>query len=638
ISISTDSVYAIPAEIKNSHKERQVAHKLAAILDLDEEKVYQKITKNSRFVWIKRQVVYSQSSQLKKIKKNLPGIGFTEETRRFYPKGKVACHILGICGIDNVGLDGIDLYYDDVLGGQDGRVLIEYDALNLEIPEATHRYVAPKNGSNLVLTIDESIQHFAERELDEVVGTRNPKSACAIVMDPRTGEILALATRPNFDPNHYNNYPSKNRRNFAVSDAYEPGSTMKILTAAAAMEEGAVKLNSKFYCPGYIKVGKESISCAAGKAHGSQSFKDVVDNSCNTGFVTIGLNLGIKAYYRNLRAFGFGQKTGIELPGEAGGIIVPESRCKQIDLATMSMGQANAITAIQLISAMSAIANDGILMKPHLVKEFRDSDGKVIKRFSPTRVRRVMSKETANELSLILESVVSNGTGSNAYVEGYRIAGKTGTAQKIAPGGGYLPNEYVASFLGFAPANNPSLVCMVVIDSPQGGAYYGGLVAAPVFKDIMQDSLRYMEIPLSELPEKNSSQENNQSESPVVVPNIINLSARDAQNTLLGEGLEPKFEGEGDLVWDQVPKAYSEVKKDSVVIVYLSATAEKSGTGQVTVPDLEGKSMKETARILSRLGLRLRPDGSGLAASQKPVPGTRVKVGSTIKVVFKPLQ
>jgi len=635
ISVSTDSVYAVPAEIRKSKREREIAHKLASILDMDEEKIYDRITRKVGFVWIKRQVDFATSEKLRKL--DFDGIGLSEESRRFYPKGKLASHVLGISGIDNTGLDGLDLYYDKLIGGTDGRIVIEHDAWGREIPEATHQYIPPTDGSDLVLTIDETIQYIVERELDKAVELRKPKAACAIVMDPKTGEILALASRPNFDPNNYNEYPAANRRNFAVNDAYEPGSTMKIVTASAAMEENVVRANDRFYCPGYVKVGKESISCAGGKSHGSMSFQEVVEHSCNVGFINIGLKLGLDKYYQYLKAFGFGQKTGIDIPGEARGILVPQSRAQQIDLATMSMGQANAVTPIQLVTAASAVANGGNLMKPHLLKQVLTADGKVKQNVEPTVVRRVISQETAKELCLILEGVVQNGSGQNAFIEGYRVAGKTGTAQKIKPGGGYMENEYVASFLGFAPADDPRLVCLVVIDAPQGYPYYGGWVAAPVFREIMADSLRYLKVPRTELPKKDSASKAEQPKS-VSVPDVINLPIDDAVQTLRRSGLNAQIQGEGDLIWGQVPKAHTSVKHNSRVILYLSPVEQQSGSGKVTVPDLEGKSIKEVAGLLSRLGLHLSPEGYGLAFKQTPQAGTRVPVGSTVKVGFQPLE
>lgn len=631
ISVSTDSIYAIPAEIISSKKEKEIAQKLALVLEMDEQKLYERITRQSSFEWIKRQVNSDKTKQLREL--DLPGIGFTEESQRHYPKGTLASHILGISGVDNTGLEGVDFYYNDLVGGTKGRIVIEHDAGGRPIPEATHNYIPPTDGANLILTIDETIQYIVEREVDKVFKERNAKSAGAIVMDVKTGGILALTSRPTFDPNNYAEYPAKNRRNFIINDAYEPGSTMKIVTAAAALQENVVSNEKKYFCPGYIKVGKETIGCSDRKAHGSQTFSEVVENSCNVGFVEVGLDMGIPTYYKYLNDFGFGKPTGIDLPGEASGILVNQKNAKQIDLATMSMGHANAVTALQLLTAVAAVANDGKLMQPHLVKQVIDNEGKVIKDFKPQVVKEVITPETSSRLRMILEGVVANGTGKNAFIDGYRVAGKTGTAQKISPTGGYMANEYVASFIGFAPADDPQIVCIVVVDAPQGYPYYGGWVAAPPFKEIIKDSLRYLEVPLYETQEKNELVETDL----VIVPDVVNLQLSEAISTMNNRGLDVKVSGTGNIVWQQTPKPHTKLKRGSQVIINLSPLHPNENSGEVTIPDLEGKSMKEVAKILADLGLHLIPEGYGLAYEQSPEPGKIVTVNSSIKVKFQPI-
>ena len=550
---------------------------------------------------------------------------------RYYPKGTLASHILGISGIDNTGLEGIDQYYNDLVGGTKGRIIIEHDAANRPIPEATHKYIAPIDGANLILTIDETIQYITERELDKMFKERNAKSAAAIVMDPNTGEILAMASRPDFDPNNYNDYPAANRRNFAINDVYEPGSTMKITTASMALEEKVITPESHLFCPGHITVGKETISCSGDKAHGDQTFTKVVENSCNVGFVKVGLEVGLDTYFKYIKAFGFGQVTGIDLPGEAAGILVNPQNAKQIDLATMSMGQANAVTPVQLVTAASVVANGGNLIKPHMVKQVIDNEGQVIKNNEPQIVRRVISEETAATLAGILEGVVTDGTGKNAYIEGYRVAGKTGTAQKVAPTGGYMSSEYVASFLGFAPADKPQLACIVVVDAPQGYPYYGGWVAAPPFREILKDSLRYLEVPAQGLTNKEDFREQ------VLVPDVVNLPLAEAISAINDRGLHVKVSGTGNIVWQQTPKPQTKIYRGSQVIISLSPFEAGEQSGEVTVPDLQGKSMKEVARILADLGLHLLPEGYGLAYEQIPEAGKVITGGSSVKVKFQPL-
>lgn len=633
ISISASSVCAYPAEVKAGKKQQETAIMLAQILGMKEEDIYKKITANTSFEWIKRQIEPDQAQKIRDL--NLNGIGLTEESRREYPKGSLAAHILGIAGIDNTGLEGIDFYYNEQVGGTKGRIIVEKDAKNQEIPEATHQYIAPVEGTNLKLTIDETIQFITERELEKVFQERKAKRAAAIVMDPSTGEILAMASRPTFDPNQFSQFPASNRRNYAINDSYEPGSTMKIITSAMAMEEHVVDSNSRFYCPGSVKVGKDTITCANSKAHGSQTFAQIVENSCNVGFVQVGLDIGVERYYKYINAFGFGEPTGIDLPGEAKGIIVKKETAatSPIYIATMAMGQANAVTPIQLITAVSAVANGGKMMKPHLLKEIVDNDGKTIKKVEPELVRAIISPQTAAELCVILEGEVTQGTGLNAKIDGYSTAGKTGTAQKAAQGGGYMRNEYVASFIGFAPADKPRLVCLVVVDAPQGYPYFGGWVAAPTFSLIMRDSLRYLKEPLnnSGIEDKSLVQEDK-----VVVPDVINLPMNEAVSLMNSRGLNTKLSGNGQLVWQQNPRPGTRLARGAQVVIYMSPH-DKGGQagGQVTVPDLQGKSMKEVARILSELGLHLVPEGSGLACQQNPLPGKVVSTGSTITVQFQ---
>jgi stage V sporulation protein D (sporulation-specific penicillin-binding protein) len=622
ISVSADSVYAVPSQVRRSNRIDEIVNALSQVLELDKEEVRDKLNKKVAFQWIKRRVSDEKIKQLKEL--DFPGINFVEENRRYYPKGKLAAHILGFAGIDNQGLNGIELTYDKELRGVSGKIMIEYDAAGREIPNAMHQYIPPVDGHSLYLTIDETIQYIAERELDQVMKIKQAKRGTIIVLDIKTGDILALANRPVFDPNNFADYDQGTWRNIAISDAYEPGSTFKTITAAGAMEENVVKPTDRFYDPGYIKVGKETVKCwRSYRPHGSQSFVEGVQNSCNPVFVTVGLRQGKDRFYKYLEGFGFGQKTGIELPGEATGILVPKSRAKDIDLATMSIGQANAVTPIQLIRAVAAIANDGWLMKPQLVKEIRDYDGKLLKKIEPEPVRQVISKNTSEELRAILETVVSEGTGKNAYLEGYKVAGKTGTAQKILPGGGYSSNEYIASFIGFAPADHPRIAALVIVDSPQG-VYYGGQVAAPVFKNVVLDTLRYLEVPPEITGEAKFMEEK------IIVPDVKNKKINIVTKELKSLGLKVQVEGQGDKVIIQLPPAGSQVIKGSTTILY----TQDENSDQVVVPDLTGRTIKEASIILSELGLEMAPQGSGLAVIQEPQPGSKVDKGTSVRVKF----
>lgn len=631
VSISAEACYAIPAEVEKSERAEIIARELAGILDMKEKDVYNLITKQQHSVWLKFKLNKKQVKELRE--KNLPGIGTIAKPQRYYPKGNLASHILGFAGDYNQGLEGIEIAYDKQLAGINGRLLVEYDAAGHEIPESTRKYIQPEQGLNVVLTIDQTIQYIAERELDKIMQERSPKSATIIVMDPRTGEILALANRPDFDPNKFHNYPAKARRNAAVADSYEPGSTFKIITLAAALEEGVTNRQEQFYDPGYIKVNGETIHCWAGEGHGSQTLAEVVQNSCNPGFVTLGLRLGAQRFYKYIHGFGYGSHLGIELPGEAKGIVIPEKQVKPVDLATISMGQANSVTPLQMVTALSAVVNGGKLMKPHIVKELSSREGEVVKRYKPQVVRQIVSEETSRLEREMLEGVVTKGSGRNAYIEGYSVGGKTGTAQKPAPGGGYSTTDYVASFIGFAPVDDPQLVAIVVVDTPKGYPYYGGTVAAPAFREVMRDSLRYLEVPVRYRPGDKVTDEEMS-----VVPLVINLPVQEADKVLREAGLESEHSGSGQIVYGQVPLDGVKVKKGSKVLLNLQKT-DGAHDGERVVPDLKGKSMRDAAELLGVMGLVLIPEGepfpTGIAGEQEPAPGTRLPQGGQVKVRFR---
>lgn len=636
VSVSADSIGAFPAQIKESGKEREIAHQLSQILGIDETGIYNKITKNVSHVWIKRKIQdFEKGKKIKEL--NLPGIEIVEESQRFYPNNELACHVLGFAGIDNQGLEGIEIMYDETLSGIPGKIVIEFDAAGRELPQAVHRYIPPQDGNTIVLTIDETIQYIIERELDTLMASStNPKNATIIVMNTKTGEILGMGSRPGFDPNNFKDYSPKNWRNVAVSNSYEPGSTFKIITASAAMEENVVKETDKFNDPGYIRVGPERIKCWTTTPHGVQTFGEGLENSCNPVLVSVGLRLWEKdkgLFYRYIRGFGFGEKTGIELPGEAKGQLIPEIQLREINIATISIGQGIAVTPVQMITGISAVANGGHLMAPQLVKEIRNREGKVIDSVSPQEVRQVISEAVSDKLCLLLENVVKNGTGSRAYIEGYRVAGKTGTAQK--PGaGGYMEGKYVASFAGFAPANDPQIACLVVIDEPQGYPYFGGTVAAPIFQRVVEDSLNYLGVPRQNTGEKKPDIPGETPQVPkkdVNVPNVSEKSLETAKNTLIQAGLKVVVEGNGTVVLSQLPKAGAIVKEGTGVILYVGGKT----SGDVSVPNLKGKRIYEAARVLESLGLRLNASGSGEAVSQSPAPGSKVKPGTKVTVQFK---
>lgn len=623
VSVSSASVYAIPAEIRSAE---ETAAKLAAILNLDEKSLSAKLKRRQAFTWVQRKIDADVAKAVQLL--NLPGIGLTQESRRYYPLDNLASHILGFTGIDSQGLDGVEITFDSYLKGRHGSIVVEYDGRGREIPWANHRFVAPVEGNNLYLTIDVVIQQIAEREAERIMKEHQAKAATIIVLSPKTGEILALANKPDYNPNKFADFSPKLWRNIAVSNAYEPGSTFKIVTTAAILGDKIVKLQDRFFDPGSIEVQGRNIHCWKHGGHGSQSFLEVVQNSCNVGFVNAGLRLGGDAFYRYIEDFGFGKHTGIDLPGEARGIMYDKTKVKPINIATMAIGQSIAVTPIQLVTAVSAVANNGTLLRPQIVREVRDKKGEMIRSFQPDIVRNILSPDVARELKGVLEKVVEDGTGRNAYLEGFHVAGKTGTAQKVG-GGGYEAGKYVASFAGFAPADDPQIAALVIIDEPVG-PYYGGQIAAPVFGLLAKDILPYLKV----APQAASSEKPPEKDTHVIVPSLINLPVADGIKELHKASLQARIEEDGERVADQIPKPGSRVPRGGTILLY-TKTPRFSGS-DITVPDLTGRTLKETSELLAELGLSIRTEGAGSKpVKQDPLPGTKVPSGSSVIVYIE---
>jgi len=630
VSVNVDSIFAVPSEVSDPPG---TTRKLAEALSLDYDWVLRQLTQVQAFVWIKRKVPDDVSQAVKVME--LPGIGFTQESQRVYPKGSVAAHVLGFAGIDSQGLAGVEYTYDKELRGAPGSIVIEYDALGRQIPQALHRYIAPTDGQGLVLTIDEVIQSLVERELDRIMGENKPMHATILVMDPDTGDILGLGCRPTFDPNHFAEYPEENWRNFAVSDTYHPGSTFKPVTAAAALDEGVVSSTDRFYCPGSIVVDDRRIHCHRGDGHGSLDFTEVVEFSCNVGFVNIGLRLGPDGFYKYWHAFGLDSTTGVDLPGEATSLIMSRKECKNVDLAVMSFGQTLTVTPLELARAMAAIGNGGRLVTPHVAKEWISPDGKVVTSIEWPTGTQVISADTAREVGLAMEAVVTAGTGKVAYMPGYRLAGKTGTSQKTV-GGVVSSDLFVSSFCGYGPAEDPKILVLVVVDEPQG-AYYGSQVAAPPFGRLMRDIYRYLEIPLiyKEGEGSNPGDRETGPASELTVPSVVGLPVGEALARLRAAGLRAEVAGEtAGIVSSQIPGP--EAKATAGTLVLLEAQGLGPSQSLVSVPSVAGRSMAEAATLLERAGLLLVVEGTGVAVSQDPPAGASVAAGNSVKVVFAP--
>lgn len=488
VSIDVTSIAAYPSRLKDA---AGIAAKLAGVLDLEAGKIRRKLAAKKPFVWIKRQTTAKETRAVKNLA--IPGIDFVTEYNRFYPHTTLAAQALGFTGVDGAGLEGIEFYYNRYLKGEHSNFTVFKDALGNGF-SAEYDQTADNSGHNLILTIDSTIQYITEKALQEVVDRYSALSAMAIVMQPRTGAILSIAHYPLINPNSYLEFDKSLWRNRAITDSFEPGSTMKIFSAAAALEYGASTPSSIFYCEnGAYRIGKNVVHDI--HKHGWLSLQQIVKYSSNIGAVKIGEKVGAKNLYKTLSQFGFGQKTGIDSPGETTGSLSDYSSWSNMDIGAISFGHGVSVSAVQMVTAVSAIANDGILMKPYIVQQIVDKNGYPVKIFKPQKVRRAVSDRTAKIVKNIMKTVITEGgTGVNAALDGYSVGGKTGTSRKLDGAGQYSESSHTASFIGFAPVDNPEITIMVVIDEPKG-KYYGGIVAAPVFKEIAQQTLSYLNVP-----------------------------------------------------------------------------------------------------------------------------------------------
>lgn len=655
VSSSAETITVNPKEIAAAnYSVDDLAEKFAQILELDPESVKTKLTKDAQDVEIKRKVETEVADQIRAM--NLKGVYFKEDTKRYYPYGTFASHVIGFTGRDNQGLGGIEMVYDEELSGVPGRVVTLKNARGTDMPFQEERHIDSENGLNVVLTIDEAIQHFTEKHMENVYNeTEAAEGVAGIVMDVKTGEVLAMATMPNFDLNNpnelidpvtlnrlkkyktdeeyeeaFNTAKNKMWRNKAVVDSYEPGSCFKIMTMSMALEESVVTPEDQFFCPGYKVVEDRKIHCAERSGHGSETFKDGVKNSCNPVFIEVGQRVGIEKFKDYYEAFGFRDKTGFDLPGEAKGVFYSEDQFKIVELATSSFGQGPKVTPLQLISAVSAIANGGNLMKPYLVKELTNDEGTVVKKTEPTLVRRIVSEETSKTVRELLENAVNVGSGQNAYIKGYRVAGKTGTSEKIPRG----QHKYIASFVGFAPANDPKVACLVLVDEPSYGSYYGGAVVAPVVGKILEDTLKYLGIEPQYTTEEKTTID-------ISVPDVEGLDVSIAKKKLTDMGLKYTIIGGGEKVVNQMPASNASLNAGSVVVLYTESTTAEE---KVTVPDVKNKSLARVKSILSSAGLNLSIVGAGatgadsdrtVAEKQTPEAGASVARGSIIQVEFR---
>lgn len=565
-NLTTTSLVFIPNQIKNKDI---VASKISEILGVDKSKIEEHLYKKSMMERVHpegRRLSYEVADKIEAL--NFDGVYLLKESKRYYPNNEMLSHVLGYVGIDNQGLSGLELEYDDVLTGEAGSIQYFSDAKGNNLNRSSV-YVEPDDGLDIYLTVNYDIQSSIERELDNIVLKYNPEGAWAIAMDPNSGQILGMSSRPNFNPNSYQEYDTETiNRNMAIWASYEPGSTFKILTISVAINEGKVDLlKDTFYDGGSVNVDGARIKCWKKGGHGAQTFLEVVQNSCNPGFVELGNRLGKETLFSYIRDFGYGKKTGIDLNGEATGILFDLSKVGPVELATTAFGQGVSVTAIQQVAAVSAAINGGTLYKPYIVKRVVEKEtGQIIKDIDKTVVRdNIVSSDTSEKVRMALESVVSLGTGRNAYIDGYRVGGKTGTAQKVN-NGIYMTGNYIVSFIGFMPANDPKIVVYLAIDNPKGVTQYGGTVSAPIVKNILFDAI----VPLGIEKQSGGTEKKYQwyDKKYYNVEDVVGLTKKEAASKLKNFSIE--YSGSGDNVINQSPAAGSRIAEGEKVRLYLN--------------------------------------------------------------------
>lgn len=660
-SASAWLVYVNPSKIKDDAQRKTISKGLSKILkdeDLDEKTIYDKIgNKKIGYVRIKGKIEYETKTKIQEfITKNklYAIVSIDPDTKRYYPYSNFASTIIGMTNIDSDGRVGIELKYNDILTGVPGRIITARDGHSDLMSTNYETKFDAKQGTSLVLTIDKTIQHYLEKGLSQAVVDAEATSAYGIVMEVETGAILAMATMPDYDLNKpweitnvkileklseiedeeeyskvYNEEVYKMWRNKAISDTYEPGSVFKLFTAAAGLEEGVVSVDSTYNCVGAIQVADNRINCHKHEGHGVQTLEQGLMNSCNPFYITIGQNLGVDKFYKYFEAFGFTEKTDIDLPAEAtpvGGVTYHTKEKMGISqLSSSAFGQTFQVSAIQMITAVSAIANGGKLMEPYVVSKQIDQEGNTVYEKTPTVKRQVVSQSSAETVVSMMESVVKKGTGKNAYIPGYRVAGKTGTSEKLTVDG-----EYIASFVGCAPADDPQIAVLIVIDEPQVYNHGGGAIAAPVAGSVIEQTLKYMNVePVytdEELTKLNAS-----------TPDVGGMTVSAAKTALSNQKFNARVVGDGERVISQYPVKGSNIPLGGVVILYTSA--EKNDTVS-TVPDLSGLSISEANQRAVNSGYNIKISGATLDSEvvsyrQSVEAGTKAELGTTITVYFK---
>ncbi len=653
------TVQLSPVTIDAEDKE-MVAQFLAETLELDYETVLKQCQQTNRYAVVKKQVEKPEADKIREFaqENGITAIALIEDTKRYYPNNDLASHVIGYVGSDNQGLGGIELEYDDILTGTPGKIVSAADANGNAIATTYESEYAPVDGQSLVLTIDSQIQYYVEKALDQAVADRNPSGgACAIVMNVNNGEILAMASYPDYNPNDpFTLYTSTQQaklnqpvsegstttytnsdllyqqwNNKCTSWTYQPGSVFKIFTGSSALEEGVIDMNTTFSCSGSMQVADRTFRCHLAAGHGVQTLLDAYVNSCNPAFIQIGQALGVHKFSEYYELYGFTEKTGIDLPGEEGGssnLYIPEADMGPVELASSSFGQTTMVTPIQMATAISAAVNGGYLYQPHVVKEVLDQNGNVVQSYDATLKRQVISEEVSAELRECLEAMVSANGGSTAYIEGYRIGGKSGTSQKNNQDG-----HYVGSFAAFAPADDPEIVAMVVVDDPDLtlGSYYGSAVAGPALQSIMGDTLSYLGYSKEFTAEQIAAMEK-------TAPSLTGKDIETATADAAASGFEVRVIGSGDTVLDQMPRNGTAMAEGSTILLYTDDTVATT----CTVPNVVGMRPSDANYALTAAGLNVSynegvggtPQSTAVVTSQNYPEGTQLPAGSVVNINF----
>ena len=633
-SVTSFILTARPRDVKNVNA---LAGVLARELGLSEETIIKKLSgSKAASVTLARQISREDADRLRAIRQSaenpdsdaLIGITFDEDASRWYPMGTLLAQVLGLCNVDGEGQSGLELKYNDELSGKPGRIVTEVDARARTLPDGVTLYVPAEQGHTLRLTIDRDVQAAVERAVRECAQVNDAVSVQAIAMDVNTGAVLAMAMYPTYDPA---NPPRDDLDNLnelmrltVLGDVYEPGSTFKMLTASAAIDCGATSPQEGFYCSGKITVDGSTVRCW-GAPHGAETMARALENSCNPVFTQLALRLGSERFYQYLHAFGLGSRTGIDLYGEASGILIGQNRVKNVDLARIGFGQSVAVTPIQMITAACAVVNGGRLMKPYLVEAIEDGDGNVLKQTSPKVVSTPISAETSATMRKLLYGVVENGGGKNAKVNGYAIGGKTGTAQ-IYRNGKIESNLHIGSFVGFAPADNPRVALLVTVNEAKVKPDYGGTTAAPFAAQIFEEILPLLGV---------SKTEGGAEAKQTTMPDVTGMNVRDAKAILREAGIDAVTDGENPIVTGQLPPAGTTVQEGFCAMLYVTGESAPQAQDYARVPDVIGLDMRRCAQEIRLSGFEMNAQGEGLAAGQSPAGGSYAPTGTQVRVTFE---